>query len=41
MSKMSWIHHELEEAETEINALTSRTFIGIEHHWTEDKELVH
>ena len=41
MSKMSWIHHELEEAETEINALTSRAFIGVDHHWTEDKELVH
>ena len=41
MSKMSWIHHELEQAETEINALTSRAFIGVDHHWTEDTEFVH
>ena len=41
MSKMSWIHHELEEVESEINALTSRAFIGVDHHWTEDNELVH
>ena len=41
MSKMSWIHHELEEVESEINALPSREFIGDDHHRTEDKELVH
>jgi hypothetical protein len=40
MSKMSWIHHELERAENEINALCSRAFLGVEHHWTDDKEFV-
>ena len=41
MGKMSWIYHELDRAETEINALCSRAFIGVEHHWTEDREFVH
>ena len=41
MGKMNWIYHELDRAETEINALCSRAFIGVEHHWTEDREFVH
>ena len=41
MGKMNWIYHELDRAETEINALCSRAFIGVEHHWMEDREFVH
>ena len=41
MGKMNWIYNELDRAETEINALCSRAFIGVEHHWTEDREFVH
>jgi hypothetical protein len=41
MGEMNWIYHELERAESEINALCSKAFPKIEHHWTDDKEFVH
>ena len=41
MGQMSWIYHELEQVESEIKALSSRAFLGVEHHWTEDTEFVH
>ena len=37
---MSFIYHELEQAESEIKALSSRAFLGVDHHWTEDTEFV-
>lgn len=41
MGRMNWIYHELEQAESEIKALSSRAFLGVDHHWTEDTEFVH